>query len=225
MPIGILGGTLLATGLKALFDIFSTKGANQYNSPSAQLNRLRKAGLPLSYMYQGRVNQQTTVPQLSIEPHLGTLDKLKGDQIRTETKGKEIENEIQSGLLKWLKKDSGDGSGATNQELLQEYNLKSAEANAFLAKHEEEIKQIELWVENNAFKEGITLEARRQALKKAQQQITNMLAQAGLMEQLKEIRGLDQLLNSSLVEQIDSYPEWLAGLMKIILIATKRSSH
>lgn len=225
MSIGILGGTLLATGLKALFDIFSTKGANQYNSPASQLKRLRKAGLPLSYMYQGRVNQQTTVPQLSIDPNLGTLDKLKGEQIRTETKGKEIENEIQSGLLKWLKKDSGDGSGSTNQELLQEYNLKSSEANAFLAKHEQELKQIELWVENNAFKEGITMEARRQALKKAQQQITNLLKQAGLMDQLYQIRGLDQLLNSSLVDQIDSYPEWLGGLMKIILIATKRSSH
>lgn len=225
MPIGILGGTLLASGMKALFDIFATKGANKYNSPESQLKRLRQAGLPLSYMYQGRVNQQSSVPQLSIDPNLGTLDTLKGDQIRTETKGKDIENQIQQGLLTWLKKDSGDGSGSTNQEMLQEYNLKGTEAEAFMKKHEEEIRQIELWVERNSFNEGITMEQRRQSLLKVKQQIINMLKQAGLMDQLYQIRGLDQLLNSSLVDQIDSYPEWLAGLMKIILIATKRSSH
>jgi len=83
--IGILGGTLLAAALKAIFDIGGTITQNQYNSPRAMKQRLRKAGLPLAYMYKGNVSEQSQSPQLSIEPTLGTLPKKQGAKILADT--------------------------------------------------------------------------------------------------------------------------------------------
>jgi len=83
--IGILGGTLIAAALKALFDIGGTVTQNQFNAPKAQLKRLRKAGLPLSYMYRGNVATQSESPKLSIEPTLGTLPKKQGAKLDVDT--------------------------------------------------------------------------------------------------------------------------------------------
>jgi len=56
MPIGVIGGTLIAAAISALFSIGSTVAQNKYNTPRSMRNRLRKAGLPLAYMYQGNVD-------------------------------------------------------------------------------------------------------------------------------------------------------------------------
>jgi len=214
MGLSVLGGTLLATALKALFDIGSASAANQYNSPKSQLKRLRKAGLPLAYMYQGKVNQQSAVPQLSIDPTLGTLPaiqakKLKEDTQYTDTLQENLAKEIQVGDL------IPEGETESNRAI-------KATAEAFLKRHEADIKKIELDVEKGAFAEGTPQEMKRQALIKAKQQVENLLTQAGLMDQLKKIRGFEEYLNTSLTQDLKDMPQWIAALLKIILIATKR---
>jgi len=222
MPLGILGGTLIASALKGLFDVGSTIASNRYNRPQAQIRRLRKAGLPLSYMYEGKVATQSDTPELSIDPNLGTLAQTQGKKLEADTTGQEIQNQKDQNELDWFEKLSGDGSGTTNQEQKLEFELATKEAESFIKKHEQELKQIELWVENNAFEEGITMEMKREALKKAAQMVKNLIAQAGLMDQLKDIRAFEEKLNSSLTKDLESLPDWISSLLKIILIATKR---
>jgi len=224
--IGILGGTLLASALQALFGIGNTMAANSYNSPLAQKRRLQKAGLPLSYMYQGKVATQSNVPQLSIDPHLGTAAKLQGEshkasarKVNAEASNIEAENQIKdlmSGVIQ------SDGSEYNNRgtQMIAERDQKVAEA--FLKTYEKDLKKIELDVENQAFAEGIPLETKKAVLNKALQQIKNLLAQAGLMEQLKNIRGFEEKMNQELTEDLDDMPDWISALLKIVLIATKR---
>lgn len=210
--IGVLGGTLLATALKALFDIGSTVAQNKYNSPLAQKNRLQKAKLPLAYMYQGKVATQASAPQLSIDPNLGTIGKqqVKNLKLQEEDLAKDIQvKDMFSGI-----KD------AAGNELNNRAALKAAEA--FIKSNEAKIKNIEFQVEDKAFAEGITVEKRRQELEKIKQQVQNLLAQAGLMGQLKKIRGFEEMLNSALTEDIKSLPDWVEGFLKIIMLATRR---
>lgn len=224
--IGILGGTLLASALQALFGIGSTIAANKYNSPKSQLNRLRQAGLPQAYMYQGKVATQSEIPKLSIDPHLGTLAKMQGGKVKEDTK---ISAEIADNLQKENQiKDmmSGiiqpDGTELNNRATKMFAERDQAVAEAFIKKHEQALKKIELDVEEKAFAENVQLETKRQVLQRAAQQIKNLLAQEGLMEQLKGIRGLEEKLNQALTEDLDNMPDWLSTVLKVILIATRR---
>lgn len=219
--IGVIGGTLLATALKGLFDTGSTLFQNKYNSPVAMLRRVRRAGLPMSYMYQGKVAQQTQSPQLSIDSHFGTLARDQSEKLKSDTAGRDIQNKVDQGNLDWLNQESSE-PGKTNQQ----YNLDSEQAKlnaeAFIKKHEEEIKQIEVWVENNAFAKGIQFDLKQKNLEIAGQKLKNLLLQAGLMNQLKQIRAFDAKLNSELTKDLDSMPEWISSALKLLLIATKR---
>lgn len=210
--VGVIGGTLIATALKALFDIGSTVAQNKYNSPVAMLRRVRKAGLPMSYMHQGKVATQTQSPQLNIDPHLGTV--AKQDAALTKLKKEDLGLDIQAkGLMSGIKNE--DGTELNNRAAQQR-------AKSFIDNYEGELKKLEFQVEKEAFAEGITMQAKREALAKAAQQVKNLLAQAGLMEQLKKIRGFEEKLNDSLTQDLDSLPDWISSLLKIILIATKR---
>jgi len=42
------------------------------------------------------------------------------------------------------------------------------------------------------------------------------------MDQLKDIRAFEEKLNNSLTQDLESLPDWISSLLKIILIATKR---
>lgn len=210
--IGVIGGTLLATALKGLFDIGSTIAQNRYNSPVAMLRRVRKAGLPMAYMYQGKVSQQTQSPQLSIDPHFGTVAKEEA-QLK-DTQQEDLAQEIQAKNLP---------SGIENEDGTELSNRAATKkAEAFIKHYEGQLKKIEYEVENTAFKEGVSQQLKREALNKAKQQIQNLLQQAGLMEQLKNIRGFEEKLNQSLTQDLESMDEWVSSLLKIILIATKR---
>jgi len=212
--IGILGGTLLAAALKAIFDIGGNITQNQYNAPKATLKRLRKAGLPLSYMYKGNVAQQSQSPQLSIEPTLGTLPKLQGSKLQVDTQ--EQLNETQA-------KDFMSGIWHTDPEtgeLFETTNrVEQERAKSFINNYESELKKIELDVERDAFGKNIPQDMKKAALEKAQNQVKNLLAQAGLMEQLKKIRGFEEKMNDSLTKNLDSLPQWISALLKIILLA------
>jgi len=92
----ITGGLIASLG-NALWGVGSTIAQNKYNSPKAQLKRLRDAGLPLTYMYQGRVNTQSTAPQLSLQPDLGVAKKIELHQQNEMNQGRlrEIDKSIQ----------------------------------------------------------------------------------------------------------------------------------
>lgn len=226
LDIGILGGTLLASALQALFSIGATAAANKYNSPVSQLRRLRKAGLPMAFMYQGKVNQQSDVPKLSIDPHLGTLAKLQGEESKEraqliDTQQEDLADDIQvksqmSGVIQ------PDGIELNNRATTYKAEQQRKIAEAFTSQYASEIKKIELAVENEAFAEGISINKRREELIKIKQQVTNLLAQAGLMEQLKKIRGFEEMLNQALTEDIKSMPDWVEGFLKILMLATRR---
>jgi len=210
--IGVIGGTLLASALKALFNIGSTVAQNQYNSPRAMRNRLAKAGLPLAYMYRGNVATQNQAPQLDIDPHLGTVAKQDAGlkKLQREDLGLDIQAK---GLMSGIKDDDG-----------VEWNNRVTRLRTenFIKEYEGQLKKLEYQVEREAFREGITMQAKREALAKAAQQVKNLLKQAGLMEQLQNIRGFEEKLNQSLTEDLDSLPDWISSLAKIILVATKR---
>jgi len=226
MPLGILGGTLLATALKALFDTGSTIAGNKYNAPKAQLKRLRKAGLPLSYMYEGKVATQSETPKLSIDPTFGTLPqaqgkKLKADTLIAEETGDNLQKENQiKGLMSGIIQPDGTEWNNRGTKMLAERD--QAVAEKFIKEHEAGLRKIELFVEQNAFDKGIPQQMKQEALNKASQMVKNLLAQEGLMGQLQKIRGFEEQMNDALTKDLESLPDWISSLLKIILIATKR---
>jgi len=162
--IGILGGTLLASALKALFDVGATLTQNQYNSPKAQLKRLRQAGLPLSYMYQGKVNQQSDTPKLQLEPTLGTLQKIQGEKIAAETTGQTIQNQTEQATQNFLRKKNKDGISNLEVNLRNERDIKKAEL--FLKQNQGRLIEIDKIVQDTLLSEGVQAEEKRQGLQK-----------------------------------------------------------
>lgn len=232
MPLGPVGISLLVSAINGLFGIGSTIAQNAYNSPLAQRRRLRKAGLPLSYMYRGNVNQQSQAPQLSIDPQIGFRQKELGIQqqladaqvpkIKEETRKLDISNDIQEGIRKWLlekgkKRPSALGPSGSNQEINLEAEQAAKVADSFIKEHEQRLKQIQRIVENTLLSEGVQPEERRQALKRVKQMIINLGKQAGLMEQLGDIREFEAWLNSTITENIDSLPKWAQAITATIL--------
>jgi len=219
--LGPLVAALIAAGIQAAFSVGATVAQNQYNAPKAMLKRLRKAGLPLAYAYQGKVAQQSSVPQLSIDPFLGTTAEIQSKKTKAETKALDIQNEEDQATLDFRNKVTTDPNGvtATNRyhNLSSERNEKKAAS--WVKEHEEKIKRIQLQLEQEAFRDGVSSEMRRQALAKAKQQVLNLMEQKGLMAQLKKIRGMDEFLNTSLLENINNLPQWIQGFAKVLMMA------
>lgn len=210
--IGVLAGTLIAAALSFAINAASTAAQNKYNAPKAMLKRLRKAGLPLAYMYRGGVSTQSDAPKFSIDSDLGTVEaeQVKASKLQREDLGLDIQAKgLPSGI-------EIDGVELNNRAAQQR-------AKSFVDTYEGELKRIEYLVEHGAFKAGVSQSMKQATLDKALQQIKNLLAQAGLMEQLKNIRGFEEQMNKSLTEDLDSMPDWISSLLKIILIATKRN--
>lgn len=88
-------GALAASALSGIFGSVAQARANRYNSPRQQLKRLRQAGLPMAYMYGGRVNVQSDVPRLSIDPTLGAAQ-----QQNLGVKQEQIDNQLRIALEK-----------------------------------------------------------------------------------------------------------------------------
>jgi len=230
--MGPVGLSLLISAINGIFGIGSTIAQNQYNSPLAQRRRLRKAGLPLSYMYRGNVNQQSQAPQLSIDPQIGfkqrelaNQTKLVGAQVpklEEETEKLSIANDIQEGIRNWLmskgkQRPSALGPSGSNQEINLEIEQAAKLAEAFTKQHEERLKQIQRIVENTLLSEGVQPEERRQGLLRVKQMIVNLGKQAGLMGQLSEIRDFEAWLNGTVTENIDSLPKWAQAITAVIL--------
>jgi len=224
MPIGIIAGTLIASAIQGIFGIGSTLASNAYNSPVAQKRRLRKAGLPLSYMYRGNVATQSEVPKLSIDPTLGVEKKLSLDNqtklVNAQTNKLNIENAIQDGIRQWLQdegKTDEDGVFRTNQDYNLEIDQLEKKAEAFIKRHENVLKGIQQVVETRLLAEGVTLNERRQGLELIKQRIVNLGKQAGLLDQLEDIRDFEEWLNSTVTDNINSLPHWAQAITATVL--------
>jgi len=234
MPLGILGGTLLASALQGIFGIGSTIAANKYNSPLAMKRRLRAAGLPLSYMYQGKVATQSDVPKLSIDPTLGQAQQANLTQqqplveanvknVESRTKGQDLQNDVQNGINQWLKMieegNSLDGGKTVmnNQQYLLGLDRDTREAAKFTKQYERKIKAIVLDVANTLNDEGVTKESARQALIKAKAEIKKLGLQSGLLSQMADIRDFDQWLNKKVTDTLDSLPPFMQAFIASIL--------
>jgi len=231
-------GALLASGLSAIFGSAQTIFANKYNSPVSQLRRLRKAGLPLSYMYQGRVNQQSDVPKLSIDPTLGVTQKIQLEQqkpvqeaqvsnLQAETAGKVLANKEEQAKQDWRNKQNSidiDYAGknklyGTNRELGLEIELAEANSKRFIQRQEAKLKEIAKNI--GVYLEETNKELGKQQLAKIKQQIKNMLSQDKLMGQLHNIRTIEETINKTVGDGLSSMPQWLQAVYFIIFKLAK----
>lgn len=235
MPIGPIGGALLAAAIQAIFGIGGTLAQNAYNSPRAMKRRLRAAGLPLAYMYKGNVSAQGDIPKLSIDPTLGVAPKLQlttqkrlADaqipKILEETEAINIANQLGQDDLKYLlnRGEVIDGEFLTNNQINLMNRKRELQAVRFIREHEQRLKQIQRIVENKLLSEDVPAEERRQALLKIKQQIKNMVAQEGLMEQMGGIRQFEEYLNTTFTENLKSLPAWAQAILTFILKITNR---
>lgn len=233
-----LAGLLASLG-NALFGTGATIAQNQYNSPVSQLRRLRKAGLPLSYMYQGRVNQQSSVPQLSLEPNLGTAKKLElhqqneinqanikkiGEEILSigqDINRKTYENELLGKKVAWAREPSGtirkDALGNefeyTNYAETFELAKNLDEADVFIKKHEGRIRNIMADVEHELFGENVQADTRRKALEKLKGQIALIASQDKVLGQLYDIRSIQAVLNKAIGDNIQEKSDLQKGIL------------
>lgn len=219
--MGPILGALIAAGISGLFSTGATIAANKYNSPKSQLRRLRKAGLPLAFMYQGRVNTQSDVPKLSIDPTLGTTQQRNLEQSSPVQAGQaaKLAEEVKDLMLnnQWKSLFPDQTTGDVNNR----YQILNAErdiqkTNAFIKQHEQTIKGIFADVEKNLFAEGVQEATRKEELKKISQQISNFLSQQGLMGQLQNIRSFEEQLNKTLGENLESMDDFTQSVWTLL---------
>lgn len=255
-------GALIASGISGLWGSAQTIFANKYNSPVSQLRRLRKAGLPLSYMYQGRVNQQSGIPQLAIDSNLGTAQKMQLEQgqqrldsdlqtavvdrrKRWEDIGKtmlesgKVAKEIESlGYDNWKKKryqewgdqmsvnprKNPDGTFQDHQNIWEEFQLEqdAKVVGNFVKRNEGRLKKVFADIEEylqETKDDGVPFQAseRKQQLQKVKQQIAHIVKQDEVLGQLINIRKLEEVLNKSMGEGINSKGDLEKGILWALL--------
>lgn len=235
MPIFLLApiiGALIASALGGAWSSVQTIFQNKYNSPKSQLKRLRKAGLPMAYMYQGRVNQQSETPKLSIDPDLGTVEqqqlglqqKLNDEQIKKlmeEIRSLSAQADIDEATRDWKLNEGRiiEGDARNNLQLELDWNRTVKEMDMFLKKNAKSLSDINVEIEDTLNKEGVQAETRRQSKEKIVQQIANMVKQSELMTQLKNIRGVDEQINKVIGDALEEGDDWMtimyAGLLKL----------
>lgn len=239
-PLSAIGGTLLSSVLGGLFGIGSTIAQNAYNSPKSQLRRLRKAGLPQAYMYQGRVNQQTDAPKLSIDPDLGTVEQqtlgiqrgqLKETQrmndqeienLKEALEKVQMENELLSGNLKWQKETYPDylGTGKpdrTNQELLLDMDKSIKSSTDWVKQNQGRISEILAGAEEEFSLEGGQLQMKRETLSRVVSQIAHLATQDKVLGQLYNIRSIEEALNSEIGGKIKDMDDLKVGILWAIM--------
>jgi len=237
--MGPVIGALAAAAFKGIFDILNVNAQNKYNSPLGQLKRLRKAGLPLAYMYQGKINQQSTSPTLSIDPDLGvTEQKQLGNQTRltdeqinklkaeTENLGfdkdlKWYERERERAKFNWnqetdlLEKGKGVLQYRTKQEQEFDANLGIKKADQFIAENTGELKSIAVNIAKATQQTDINI--RKQEYQKIRKQIVQLIAQSKILGQLYNIRELEETVNKSFSDNLENQEDWQVNLYKMFM--------
>lgn len=229
--MGPIAGALIASALSTLFGIGATVTQNKYNSPKAQRDRLKKAGLPLAYMYQGKVMGQSETPKLSIDPTLGVTQqrKLEQDQPLVDANVRNVDSDTyikdQEGTLKnidlqfWMEqgKPNKQGISVPNRTTYLKSLMAEKQTANFLRRQQGRIQEIIKMSEDLLWGEGVQPETKRQNLAKIKQQIANMLKQSELMEQLKNIRGWEELIQQNFRENMENKSDFLQGLVYMLL--------
>jgi len=218
-PLSAIGGALLSSVFGGLFGIGSTLAQNAYNSPRAQLRRLRKAGLPLAYMYQGRVNQQSDVPKLSIDPDLGAVEQqniniAKGQLHETQRMNDQdiqnlkealeqmsISNQIKQGELDWYKEKHPDTEGTglprTNQALMMDLEKSIKNSQDWINTNRGRVAQIVADVEDKFALEEGQLNTKKEALNQIVNRVAVLASQDKVLGQLYNIRQIQEVLNKT----------------------------
>jgi len=242
MPLDPITASILAAGIKGVFDIGGTIAQNRYNRTAAMKRRLREAGLPLAYMYQGRVAEQSQVPELSIDPDLGSVEKeqlsiSKGQLSETQRMNEQqlknlseqlqnlqMDNQILRGELNWklnqgetFKDKSGQTYSRTNQEILLDNEKSISNSITWLRENEAKFKQILLDVEDAFYKEGGQLQLKREELSRIKQQIVNLVSQDKLLGQMHSIRSIEEELNKALSEGIKDEDDLTKGIIYFLM--------
>lgn len=226
-------GVLASAALSGLWGTVATALQNRYNSPKQQLKRLRQAGLPLSYMYQGKVNQQSDAPKLSLDPDLGSVEQKNLEQqervnvaainkMTTEDDLLELQlNEAQLANQKKLMMSGVEHPADQNnpfpweqinlwENMDVEYQTKRAEM--VIKQNEGRIREIMKVIEEDLLDENVQADTKRQALQKIKNQIALISTQEGTLNQLQSIRKIDEVINSSLGIKLESKSDAEKGL-------------
>lgn len=222
-------GAILAAAISAVFSSVAQARANRYNEPASQLRRLRKAGLPLAYMYKGGVNQQSNVPSLSIDPDLGFSEKKKLDIDREladkQIEGMKYDNEFKKVYAQWGQMFPDQSSGDSINWFQQFEAKKKAEiAAAVIKENEQRLKELEKKWAEIMDNEDIPVETKRKEMDRIGAQTKQILAAAGLMEQSKDSREFDLWLNNQLESAMKSLSPWQQTFMAIMYKALVKQS-
>jgi len=232
-------GAILSAAFGGIFSSAQTMAANKYNSPKSQLRRLREAGLPQAFLYSGRVNTQSDVPSLSIDPDLGSVERenigiSKGQlsqttrmndeeikRIAEEIRKLSIGNDISQGNLGWLKEEvpdyEGTGEKRTNQEIMLDMEKSIKNSTDWINKNKGQLSQIMTNVEDRFYQEDGQIKVKREELRKITQQIANLLSQDALLGQMYSIRSIEEVLNKQIGDRIETQSDFEQGLMWAIM--------
>jgi len=231
-------GAILSAAFGGIFSSAQTMAANKYNSPKSQLRRLREAGLPQAFLYSGRVNTQSEVPSLSIDPDLGSVERenigiskgqlsqttrMNDEEIRKiaeEIRKLSIGNDISQGNLNWMKEQVQDyktGKVRTNQEMMLDLEQSIKDSTDWVARNKGRISEIVASVEDKFSLEEGQLNLKREELRKVTQQIANLLSQDALLKQMHSIRSIEETLNRSMGDRIESQSEFEQSLIWAIM--------
>jgi len=231
-------GAILSAAFGGIFSSAQTMAANKYNSPKSQLRRLREAGLPQAFLYSGRVNTQSDVPTLSIDPDLGSVEKenigiSKGQlsqttrmndegirKIAEEIRKLSIGNDISQGNLNWMKEKVQDyktGKVRTNQEMMLDLEQSIKDSTDWVARNKGRISEIVASVEDKFALEEGQLNLKREDLRKVTQQIANLLSQDTLLKQMHSIRSIEETLNRTMGDRIENQSDFEQSLIWAIM--------
>lgn len=232
--------SIIAAAASGIFGTGQTIAANKYNSPRSQLRRLRKAGLPLAFMYQGRVNQQSDVPKLSIDPDLGSVEKeqlgiQRGqlsetqrmntqeiENLKEQLEKYQMENEEAAGRLKWLKETYPDYQNTgkperTNQELLLDMDKSIKDSEDWYKRNQARISEIIAVTEEDFHEENGQLKLKQESLNKIVNQVALLASQDRLLGQLYNIRELEEILTKALSDNMEDETDVELGIIWAIL--------
>lgn len=211
---------------------------NAFNSPRAQLRRLRKAGLPLAYMYGGNVATQSEVPRLSLDNDLGAseqqnlnlqreLQNAQIPKIISEKEFQDLMNEIKGGEAEWLKMLVGEvppGGVDTNQQFLLNLNKQAQLTKSWITDNSRQLQELNLEAAKKLFGEDVPNEIKRKELTKLKQQITNLISQNDLMKQLHDIRTVEETVNAEFTEALNGMDDWGKAWFSVLMKLFKPNS-
>jgi len=226
-------GAILSAAFGGIFSSAQTMAANKYNSPKSQLRRLREAGLPQAFLYSGRVNTQSEVPSLSIDPDLGSVERenigISKGQLGETTRMNEEEirkiaeeirklalgNDITQGLLNWNKEGGMNevGDFRNNQQMMLDSELSLKKTQDYLQENALKLSNMLNDVEQEWFSKGGPIQVKGLERDKIIQQLANLASQDKLLGQMYSIRKIEEVLNNSIGKNIEKKSDIEQGLM------------